>query len=57
MNATQFKDQGLASAARDVIGTANGRKRALAKYYREQLGKNPQLKDRVDQLQPGWRDW
>ena len=57
MNATQFKDQGLARAAREVIDAANSRKRSLAKYYREQLTKNPNLKNSIDQLQPGWRDW
>jgi hypothetical protein len=57
LNATQFKDQGMAQAARQLIAAADGRKRSLAKYYRDQLAKNPSLGPGIDRLQPGWRDW
>jgi len=41
LNATQFRDQGLAQAARQLVMAADGRKRSLAKYYREQCRRIP----------------
>ncbi|MCL4738697.1 MAG: hypothetical protein KJZ81_10845 [Burkholderiaceae bacterium] len=57
LNATQFNDQGLAAAARQVVLAADARKRKLAAYYRGQIAKNPALAPQVDRLQPGWRNW
>lgn len=57
LNATQFKDQGMAQAAQQLVVAADGRKRSIAKYYREQLLKNPALGPNIDRLQPGWRNW
>ena len=57
LNATQFKDQGFAQAARQLVAAIDARKRGLAKYYREQLSKNPALAPNIDRLQPGWRSW
>ena len=57
LNATQFKDQGMARAARQLVMAADARKRSLAKYYREQLSINPSIGPNIDRLQPGWRNW
>jgi hypothetical protein len=57
LNATQFGDQGFARAARELIQAADARKRYLAKYYRDQIAKNPKLAPSIDALQPGWRQW
>ena len=57
LNATQFGDQGFARAARELIQAADTRKRYLAKYYREQIAKNPTIAASIDKLQPGWRNW
>jgi hypothetical protein len=57
LNATQFKDQGMAMAARQVVQAADARKRSLAAYYREQLSRNPGLRPSIDRLQPGWQEW
>ena len=57
LNATQFKDQGMAQTAQQLVVAADGRKRSIAKYYREQLLKNPALGPNIDRLQPGWRNW
>lgn len=57
LNATQFDDQGLAMAARKLVQAIDERKRKLAKYYREQVSKNPALAPHVDRLYPGWRSW
>lgn len=57
LNATQFKDQGMAHAARQLVAAIDARKRSLAKYYRDQLSKNPALRPNIDRLQPGWQNW
>lgn len=57
LNATQFKDQGFASAARQVIEAADNRKRKVARYYRDQIQKNPRLATSIDKLDPEWRRW
>lgn len=57
LNATQFGDQGMAAAARQVVASADARKRRLAAYYRAELVRNPALATQIDRLQPGWRAW
>lgn len=57
LNATPFGDQGWARAARELIQQADGRKRLLARYYRDLVAKNPALAPELDKSQPGWRQW
>ena len=57
LHATQFNDQGMAMEARLLIQAIDDRKRSLAKYYREQVAKNPTLAPFIDRLHPGWRNW
>lgn len=57
LNATQFKDQGMAMAARRLIVAIDGRKHIIASYYRDQLSRNPNLGKYFDKQQSGWRNW
>jgi len=57
LNDTQFEDQALARAAREVIQVADTRKHRVASYYRNLLATKPALGGRIDQLYPGWRTW
>ncbi len=57
LNATQFGDQGTAGFARQVVQAADGRKRAIARYYREQIILNPAMRFSFDRMAPGWSNW
>ena len=50
LNNTQFGDRSLATLARQVVQTADGRKHSIARYYRDQIAQNPSLKPNIDQL-------
>jgi len=57
LNATEFPDQGFAYLARQVIKSANDRKRYVAEIYRKLLQLRPDLREQIDTSQPGWSNW
>lgn len=57
LNATQFGDQGFARRAREIINTANHRKRNIAAYYRKLIEENPELRSYIDKADPAWSRW
>jgi hypothetical protein len=57
INSTQYPDQGIAMLARQVVQSADDRKRYVAKTYRSLLQLRPDLKSKLDQTSPGWIRW
>jgi hypothetical protein len=54
---TEYPNQGMAHAAREIIALADARKRQLASQYREEIKKRPDLRPHFDSAQPGWDKW
>lgn len=57
LNRTEFPDQGMARYARELILTADSRKRLIANRYRKEIEIRQDLKQVYDRLDPGWASW
>jgi hypothetical protein len=57
LDAIEFPDWQMAKAARKIVQLANGRKKEVAKRYRDQLREHPEFRPDYDRLDPGWSKW
>jgi hypothetical protein len=57
LNTTEFPDQGFAAFARQIVDAANARKHYVAKTYRTLIQSRSELRQQLDQKEPGWSNW